>query len=133
MIDSEKAGCILIRRIGDIQKAEKEYFDLYHREFNPDEYISAAVDDCCGYFGTKDVPFAVTDSTVADIAYIRYKLDTIQGQRNYGLKSYSYSEGSVSKSETYSTEQEINTSIENILKPYSRFRVVSGHGKTDNT
>lgn len=133
MIDTEKVKSALIRRIGDIVKAEQEYFNLYHREFNPEEYIEAAIDDCRGFFGCTDVPVAVTNSTVADIAYIRYQLDTVQGQRIYGLKSSSYTEGSISKSETYMTEQEINISVENILKPYSRFRVVNGHGKPENT
>lgn len=132
MINIETAKMALIRRIGDMKSAEKEYFNLYHREFNPDEYVESALDDCRGYFGTAEIPSAVTNSSVADIAFIRYKIDTIQSQWNYGLKSFSYSEGTVSKSETYLTEQEINNSIDNILKPYSRFRVVSGHRKTEN-
>lgn len=131
-MDREMAKRSFIRRIGDIKRVEEEYFNIYHMDFDPDEYIEAALEDCRGFFGTSDIPFAVTSSAVADIAFIRYKMDTQQSQRTYGLKSYSYSEGTVSKSETYSTEQEINTSIENVLKPYNRFRVVSGHGKFKN-
>lgn len=133
MINSENARRAFIRRIGNLSCAEKEYFDLFHKELNPDEYIDAALNDCRGYFGTDNIPFAVTDSCVADIAYIRYQIDIAQSERPYGLKSASYSEGSVSKSETYSSDQELNTSIESILKPYSRFRVVSGHRKNENT
>lgn len=132
-MNKDAAKHFFIRRIGNMQTAEKEYFDVCHREFSADEYIETALDDCCGYFGTDNIPNAVTASVVADIAYVRYKLDTVQSQRAYGVKSISYSEGTVSQSETYATEQELSTSIENILKPYSRFRVVSGHGKAENT
>ena len=132
-MNTELAKCAFLRRLGDVSKAEREYFNQYHRNLNPDEYIEAALDDCRAYFGCADIPCAVTNSTIADIAYIRYQLDTVQNKQTFGLKSVSYSEGSVSQSETYATELEINTSIENILKQYSRFRVVSGHAKIENT
>lgn len=133
MVNTEQAKHAFLRRLGDVSLAEKEYFNQYHRELNADEYIDAALDDCRAYFGCDDIPSAVTNSTVADIAYIRYQLDTVQGKREFGLKSASYSEGSVSQSETYATGQEINASIENTLKQYSRFRVVNGRANAENT
>lgn len=133
MVNKEFAKRRFMQRIGDINKAQKKYFDIYHADFNADEYIETALDDCRGFFGTCDIPFAVTDSAVADIAYIRFKTDTELNDKAYGLKSCSYSEGTVSKSETYSTEQEINTFIESVLKPYNRFRVVSGHRRFKNS
>lgn len=132
MMNSDKAKCAFMHRLGDMANAEKVYFDMFHRALCADVYIEAALDDCRAYFGSENIPEAVTDSTVADIAYIRYKLDTVQHQRPYGLKSLSYSEGTVSKSEAYATEQELDTHIENILKKYSRFRVVRGRVGNEN-
>ena len=133
MMNSDKAKCAFLHRLGDAALAEKKYFDTFHRELCADDYIEAALDDCRAYFGSENIPEAVTNSTVADIAYIRFQMDTVQRQRPYGLKSSSYSEGTISKSEAYLTEQEMNTSIENILKQYSRFRVVSGRVRTENS
>lgn len=133
MIDTEKAKCAFMRRLGDAALAEKNYFDMFHRALCADEYIETALDDCRTYFGCESIPKAVTNSTVSDIAYIRYQIDIADKQRAYGIKSRSYSEGTVSKSETYSTEQDLDTSIETILKKYSRFRVVSGLVGTENT
>ena len=133
MINFETVKYAFVRRLGDMEIAENKYFDLYHRALNIDEYIKAALEDCRGYFGVSNIPRVVSAAAVADIAYIRFQLDTAYGQRTYGLKSTSYSEGTISKSETYSTEQEISGFIENILKPYRRFRVVSGYGKFENT
>ena len=131
MINIDAVKQIFLRRIGDIEKAHNTYFDISHREFVPEEYIEAALDDCRAYFGTDEMPRVLTASTVADIAYARYNLDISGKATEYGLKSYSYSEGTVSKSETYSTRQELLGEIESILKPYSRYRVVTGYAKAE--
>ena len=123
----ENAKTLFLHSLGDLNMVEKEYADKYHQPFDADIFINSALDDCRAYFGVKDIPFIVTASAIASIATVRYKLFELQNSQIFGLKSSSYSEGSISKSESYSTSEELSAKIESILKPYHRFRVVSGH------
>lgn len=118
---------LFIHSLGDICKVQSDYFNKYHTEFQPDIFINYAIDDCRAYFGVNDIPPMVTDSVIAELAVMRYRRFTLQNTQQYGLKSSSYTEGSVSKSETYFTPEEWTTQVESILKPYNRFRVVTGH------
>lgn len=124
---------LFLQSLGDICRVKSEYFNRYHAEFKPEIYVDRALDDCRAYFGVYHIPPVVADSVIAELAVLRYRLFDAQNTQQMGIKSVSYSEGSVSKSETYATPLEWGGQVEMILKPYNRFRVVRGHEQTENT
>ncbi len=129
----ENVKKLFLHSLGDIHKVQKDYFNEHHTEFLPDVFINYAIDDCRAYFGVYDIPPMVTDSVIAELAAMRFRQHNVQNTQQYGIKSSSYTEGSVSKSETYFTPQEWISQVESVLKPYNRFRVVIGHEGSKNT
>jgi len=81
-----------------------------------------AEDDCLTYLGTQELPPVVTATTLAKLAFVH--LNSFIQDREYGVKSASYTEGSVSMSETYTTPAEQETAIADLLQPYNRYREV---------
>lgn len=81
-----------------------------------------AEDDCLTYLGTQELPPVVTATTLAKLAFVH--LNCFIQDRDYGVKSASYTEGSVSMSETYTTPAEQETAIADLLQPYNRYREV---------
>lgn len=128
----ERITALFLQSLGDICRIKADYFDRYHMEFQPETFICRALDDCRTYFGVSSIPPVVTDSLLAELAVLHYRQFEAQNTQQTGVKSISYSEGTVSKSETYSTPSEWTNQIETLLKPYSRFRVVSGHERIEN-
>ena len=76
-------------------------------------FLDMAEDDCLAYLGAR---------TLSKIAYIH--LNGFLQEQDYGVKSASYTEGSVSKSETYTTPAECEAAIAELLQPYNRYREV---------
>ena len=85
-------------------------------------FLDMAEDDCLAYLGARTLPLAVTATTLSKIAYIH--LNGFLQEQDYGVKSASYTEGSVSMSETYTTPAEQETAIADLLQPYNRYREV---------
>ena len=85
-------------------------------------FLDMAEDDCLTYLGTQELPPVVTATTLAKLAFVH--LNCFIQDRDYGVKSTSYTEGSVSMSETYTTPAEQETAIADLLQPYNRYREV---------
>lgn len=85
-------------------------------------FLDMAEDDCLTYLGTQELPPVVTATTLAKLAFVH--LNGFIQDRDYGVKSASYTEGSVSMSETYTTPAEQETAIADLLQPYNRYREV---------
>lgn len=85
-------------------------------------FLDMAEDDCLAYLGARTLPLAVTATTLYKIAYIH--LNGFLQEQDYGVKSASYTEGSVSKSETYTTPAEREAAVAELLQPYNRYREV---------
>lgn len=85
-------------------------------------FLDMAEDDCLAYLGARTLPLAVTATTLSKLAFVH--LNSFIQDREYGVKSASYTEGSVSMSETYTTPAEQETAIADLLQPYNRYREV---------
>ena len=85
-------------------------------------FLDMAEDDCLTYLGTQELPPVVTATTLAKLAFVH--LNSFIQDREYGVKSASYTEGSVSMSETYTTPAECEAAIAELLQPYNRYREV---------
>lgn len=126
-MEQERINCIIELfkdELGNYCEVGKTYFENTQREFNPETFVQKAIDECVSYFGTDKFPKVLTNTTIAEIAHIKYLMFCDKYSDTRGLKSASYTEGEVSRSETYSDEQDHTARIDEILKPYHRFRVV---------
>lgn len=119
-----RAKSLLEAMLGNMNAVSKAYFESTGRELDLQLFLDLAKEDCAAYFGTPELPPAVPASCLAKLARLHFEACT---QQYSGVKSASYTEGSVSMSETYSTPADMEALAETVLKPYNRYRVVRAH------
>ena len=117
----------LKRQSGDVSLTDKKYKEL----------LEEALDDVIDHINNPDPPLCVR-SVVQEIAYLKYlQSKTACRADESNLKSYSYSEGDVSESASYSTSEEslekLNEQIKSKLNSINHLRVVRGGIQKKNT
>lgn len=117
-----KALRLLRAAAGRYDKICEAWYAHAGEELDLQLFLDMAEDDCLTYLGTQELPPVVTATTLAKLAFVH--LNGFIQDREYGVKSASYTEGSVSMSETYTTPAEQETAIADLLQPYNRYREV---------
>nr|DAP44903.1 MAG TPA: tail connector protein [Caudoviricetes sp.] len=117
-----KALRLLRAAAGRYDKICEAWYAHAGEELDLQLFLDMAEDDCLTYLGTQELPPVVTATTLAKLAFVH--LNCFIQDRDYGVKSTSYTEGSVSMSETYTTPAEQETAIADLLQPYNRYREV---------
>ena len=114
-----KALRLLRAAAGRYDKICEAWYAHAGEELDLQLFLDMAEDDCLTYLGTQELPPVVTATTLAKLAFVH--LNGVVQDRDYGVKSASYTEGSVSMSETYTTPAEQETAIADLLQPYNRY------------
>lgn len=78
------------------------------------------------YLNREQLPDAL-DGKVVELAALFYQQD--RAEITPGVKSASYSEGSMSQSETYQTAADYQAAIDSLLAGLARYRLVSVRGE----
>ena len=110
-----KALRLLRAAAGRYDKICEAWYAHAGEELDLQLFLDMAEDDCLTYLGTQELPPVVTATTLAKLAFVH--LNGFIQDRDYGVKSASYTEGSVSMSETYTTPAEQETAIADLLQP----------------